>query len=179
MIFTETELAGAYIIDLQLREDDRGYFARAFCVNEFSAQGLVTSFPQCNTSWNVKAGTLRGLHMQLAPHGEVKLVRCTKGKIVDVIVDLRPDSPTYLKHIKVELSQENHRMLYVPVGFGHGYQALEDGTEVFYMVSEFYAPTHERGMRWNDPAFGIEWPISDPILSEKDAASPDYVIGSA
>ena len=177
MIFTETELPGAFIIDLQLREDNRGYFARAFCVNEFAQHGLATVFPQCNTSWNVKAGTLRGMHMQREPHGEVKLVRCTKGAIVDVIVDLRPESPTYMNHIKVELTAANHRMLYVPVGFAHGYQALEDDTEVFYMVSEVYTPTHECGLRWNDPAFGIEWPIAEPILSEKDAEAPDF--GSA
>lgn len=174
MIFTETELPGAFIIDLELRKDDRGFFARAFCMKEFAEHGLVDQFVQCNTSWNEKAGVLRGLHMQLEPHGEVKLVRCTKGAIVDVIVDVRPDSPTYLRHIKVELTADNHRMLYVPVGFAHGYQTLVPDTEVFYMVSEYYAPGFERGLRWNDPAFGIEWPVSDPVLSEKDANAADY-----
>lgn len=174
MIFTETKLRGAYIIDLELREDDRGYFARCFCEREFAAHGLITHFPQCNTSWNVRAGTLRGMHYQLEPHGEVKLIRCTKGRLVDVIIDVRPDSETYLQHVMVELTQANHRMLYVPVGFAHGYQALEDGTEAHYMVGEFYTPTHERAVRWNDPAFGIEWPITPPILSEKDAVHPDF-----
>lgn len=174
MIFSETKLKGAFVIDLELREDDRGYFARAFCEREFEARGLITRFPQCNTSWNVRAGTLRGMHYQLEPHGEVKLIRCTKGRLIDVIIDLRPDSPTYCEHIMVELSQENRRMLYVPVGFAHGYQALENGTEAFYMVGEFYTPTHERAVRWNDPAFGIQWPIPDPILSPKDAVVTDF-----
>lgn len=174
MTFTETELKGAFIIDLDLREDDRGYFARAFCENEFADHGLCTRFPQCNTSWNKNAGTLRGMHYQLEPHGEVKLVRCTKGRILDVIVDVRKGSPTYCKWIGVELSQANRRMLYVPVGFAHGYQALEPDTEVFYMVSEYYTPTHERGLRWNDPAFQIEWPILNPILSPKDEAAADF-----
>lgn len=174
MKFTETELPGAFIIDLELREDSRGFFARAFCANEFAEHGLETSYPQCNTSWNHSAGILRGLHMQMPPHGEVKVVRCTKGAIVDVIVDMRPDSSTFLKHIKVELTADNHRMLYVPVGFGHGYQTLVPDTEVFYMVSEFYTPGAERGLRWNDPSFGIQWPDMNPILSEKDANAPDY-----
>lgn len=174
MIFTETELPGAYVIDLELREDNRGFFARAFCEQEFAQHGLVTHFPQCNTSWNGQAGTLRGLHMQLDPYGEVKVVRCTKGAIDDVIVDMRPDSPTFLRHIKVALTEQNHRMLYVPVGFAHGYLTTVPDTEVFYMVSHPYAPGFERGYRWNDPAFGIDWGISNPILSEKDANAADY-----
>ncbi|HTQ09908.1 MAG TPA: dTDP-4-dehydrorhamnose 3,5-epimerase [Fimbriimonadaceae bacterium] len=174
MIFSETKLKGAFVIDMEPREDDRGYFARAYDENEFAAHGLIIRFPQCNTSWNVKAGTLRGMHYQVEPHGEVKVVRCTKGRLVDVIVDLRPGSDTYLQHIMVELSQQNRTMLYVPVGFAHGYQALEDGTEAFYMVGEFYTPTHERAVRWNDPAFGIDWPIKNPILSPKDAAHADF-----
>lgn len=174
MIFTETKLKGAFLIDPEPREDDRGYFARVYDEKEFEAHGLITRYPQCNTSWNVKAGTLRGLHYQLEPHGEVKLIRCTKGRLVDVIIDVRPDSATYLQHIIVELSQETRRMFYVPVGFAHGYQALEDGTEAFYMVGEFYTPSHERAIRWNDPAFNIEWPITPPILSPKDEAHPDF-----
>ena len=154
--------------------DNRGYFARAYDENEFAAHGLITRFPQANTSWNERKGTLRGMHYQAEPHGEVKLVRCTKGRLLDVIIDLRPDSPTFKQHIKVELSQANRKMLYIPVGFAHGYQTLEDSTEAFYMVGEFYTPSAERAVRWNDPAFAIAWPLPDPILSEKDAIVPDF-----
>jgi dTDP-4-dehydrorhamnose 3,5-epimerase len=174
MIFTETPLAGAYTIALEPREDERGFFARAFCQNELAAQGLETTIAQANMSYNFKRGTLRGMHYQVPPHSEVKMVRCIAGAIYDVIVDLRPDSPTHLKWYGVELSAGNRTMLYVPKGFGHGYQALTDHTEVLYMVTEFYAPGAERGMRWDDPAIGIRWPIPNPILSPKDAAHPDY-----
>jgi dTDP-4-dehydrorhamnose 3,5-epimerase len=174
MIFTETPLAGAYTIALEPREDERGFFARAFCQNELAAKGLETQIVQANMSYNFKRGTLRGMHYQVPPHAEVKMVRCIAGAIYDVIVDLRPDSPTRLKWHGVELSAANRTMLYVPKGFGHGYQALTDDTEVLYMVTEFYTSGAERGMRWDDPAIGIRWPIPNPILSPKDAAHPDY-----
>jgi len=175
VIFTETELPGAYVVDLDPREDDRGFFARAWCRNEFSDHGLSGEIVQCNLSYNAGKGTLRGMHYQVAPHAEVKVVRCTRGSIYDVIIDLRPDSPTYKRWLGVELTAANRRMLYVPEGFAHGFQTLEDDTETFYQVSEFYAPAAEEGVRWNDPAFGIDWPQpNDPILSEKDASWPDY-----
>ena len=175
MIFTPTELDGAYLIDLERREDDRGFFARAWCERELAEHGLSTRIEQCNVSFNHSRSTLRGLHYQSAPHAEVKLVRCTRGAIYDVIVDLRPDSPTWKRWIGVELDEENRRMLYVPEGFAHGYQTLVDGTETFYQVSASYAPDAEGGVRWDDPAFAIEWP--DPegaLLSDKDRSWPDY-----
>ena len=174
MIFTETPLAGAYVIALEPREDERGFFARAFCKNELAEHGLPNEIVQANLSFNHKRGTLRGMHMQAPPHGEDKMVRCIAGVIWDAIVDLRPGSPTYLKWFGVELSAANRLMLYVPKGFAHGYQSLTDGSEVLYMVTQFYTPGAERGLRWNDPAFGIPWPVSDPILSPKDAAAPDF-----
>ncbi len=174
MIFTETPLAGAYTIALEPREDERGFFARAFCQNELAAHGLETGIAQANMSYNFKRGTLRGMHYQLPPHAEVKMVRCIAGAIYDVIVDLRPGSPTRLKWHGVELSAANRTMLYVPTGFGHGYQSLTDDSEVLYLVTEFYAPGAERGLRWDDPAIGIRWPIPNPILSPKDAIHPDY-----
>jgi dTDP-4-dehydrorhamnose 3,5-epimerase len=175
MIFTETELGGAYVIDLEPREDERGFFARAWCADEFAERGLTTRVAQSNVSFNRRQGTVRGMHYQAAPHAEAKLVRCTRGAIFDVIVDLRADSPTYKRWAGVELSADNHRALYVPEGFAHGYQTLVPETETFYQVSEFYAPAAERGVRWNDPAFAIDWP--DPgsaFLSEKDAAWPNF-----
>jgi len=174
MIFTETPLAGAFVIALEPREDERGFFARAFCQNELAEHGLPNEIVQANLSFNHKRGTLRGMHMQVPPHGEDKMVRCIAGAIWDAIVDLRPGSPTYLKWFGVELSAANRLMLYVPKGFAHGYQSLTDGSEVLYMVTQFYTPGAERGLRWNDPAFGIPWPVSDPILSPKDAAAPDF-----
>ena len=170
MIFTETKLKGAFIIDLELRADDRGAFARTFCMKEFEDHGLKPSVAQCNLSFNYKAGTLRGMHYQTPPAAETKLVRCTKGAIYDVIIDMRPDSPTYKQHIGVELTAENHRALYVPELFAHGYQALTDGAEVVYQVGEFYTPGYERGIRYDDPVFGIEWPMPVTVISEKDAA---------
>jgi dTDP-4-dehydrorhamnose 3,5-epimerase len=180
MIFAETDLRGAYLVDLEHREDDRGFFARAWCATEFAAHGLSTRLVQANISFNTRPGTLRGMHYQVEPHAEAKLVRCTRGAIYDVIIDLRPDSPTYKRWVGVELTAENRRALYVPEGFAHGYQTLVAGTETFYQVSEFYAPEAERGVRWDDPAFGIEWP--DPgnaILSDKDACWPDFTGMSA
>jgi dTDP-4-dehydrorhamnose 3,5-epimerase len=170
MLFTETKLKGAFILDLELREDHRGFFARTFCMKEFEAHGLKSTVAQCNLSFNHKAGTLRGMHYQVAPATETKLIRCTRGAIYDVIIDMRPDSPTYKQHIGVELTEDNRRALYVPDMFAHGYQALTDGAEVVYQVGEFYMPGYERGLRYNDPAFGIEWPMPVSVISEKDAA---------
>jgi len=174
MIFTESPLAGAHVIELEPRHDERGFFARAFCQNELAAHGLERVITQANLSYNFKRGTLRGLHYQVPPHAEVKLVRCVAGAIWDAIVDLRPGSPTFRKWCGIELSAANRKMFYVPHGFAHGYQALTDHSEVLYLVTEFYTPNAERGLRWNDPSFGIEWPIPEPILSPKDAAHPDY-----
>ena len=174
MIFTETELPGAYVLDLERREDQRGFFARTWCIDELGERGLETRIVQASVSFNTRKGTLRGLHMQGPPHEEAKVVRATRGSVLDVIVDLRPESPTYRRWTGVELSAANGRALYVPKGFAHGFQTLEDDTETLYLISEFYAPQAERGLRWNDPAFGIQWP--DPehaILSDKDASWPD------
>lgn len=172
MKFIETKLKDAVIIDLEVRSDDRGGFARTFCAKEFEEHGLKPIVAQCNMSFNYKAGTLRGMHYQVAPACETKLVRCTRGAIYDVIIDMRPDSPTYMQHIGVELTEENRRALYVPEMFAHGYQALTDGAEVVYQVGEFYTPGYERGLRYNDPVFKIEWPMPVTVISEKDAAWP-------
>jgi dTDP-4-dehydrorhamnose 3,5-epimerase len=174
VIFTETELPGAFVVDLERRGDERGFFARAWDVNEFAEQGLATTTVQCNVSFNVRKGTLRGMHYQEAPHAEAKLVRCTRGAIFDVIIDLRRNSPTYTKWVGVDLTDENRRMLYVPEGFAHGYQTLLDEVETFYQVSEFYTPAAERGVRWDDAVFGIDWPLEPSSISPKDAAWPDY-----
>ena len=172
MRFKETKLPGAFVIDLQTRDDSRGFFARAFCQKEFEQHGLKPLVAQCNCSFNHRRGTLRGMHYQLPPAAETKLVRCTRGAIYDVIVDLRPDSPTYLQHVGYELSEENRRQLYVPEMFGHGYLTLTDGAEVTYQVGEFYTPGAERGLRYDDPALSIDWPIPIEIVSEKDANWP-------
>ena len=175
MIFTETELPGAYVLDLERREDDRGFFARAWCMNELGEHGLDTRIVQANVSFNHRKGTLRGMHMQVAPYAEVKVIRATRGSILDVIVDLRPASPTYKRWAGVELSAANGRALYVPEGFAHGYQTLVDRTETLYQVSEAYAPGAEGGVRWDDPAFAIEWPPAETrVISDKDRAWPDY-----
>jgi dTDP-4-dehydrorhamnose 3,5-epimerase len=175
VIFAETAIPGAYTIDLDRREDDRGFFARAWDVGEFAAHGLSTRLVQANVSFNRSAGTLRGMHFQRAPHEEAKLVRCTRGAIYDAIVDLRPDSPAFKRWIGVELTEQNRRSLYVPEGCAHGYQTLSDATETFYLVSEAYAPESEGGVRWDDPAFAIEWPAAEErLLSPKDAAWPDF-----
>jgi len=170
VIFTETKLKGAFIIDLERREDDRGFFARAFCQNEFSEHGLKPVIAQANLAFNRKKGTLRGMHFQYPPHAESKLVRATRGAILDIIVDLRPESPTYLQHVEVELTEENHRALYVPERFAHGYQALEDATETSYQVGEFYAPGSEGGLSPFDPRLGLKWPLPVSVISPKDAA---------
>lgn len=172
MIFAQTPLAGAYLIGLERRGDDRGFFARAFCAREFAAHGLETTYVQANLSRNAKAGVVRGMHFQSAPDAEVKLVRCLEGAIYDVIVDIRPGSPTFRQSFGVELSAENGQMLYVPRGFAHGYQALTDGALTHYMVSAFYAPDAEGGLRYNDPALAIKWPQVVTETSAKDAAWP-------
>lgn len=168
MIFTETKLKGAYIIDIERREDSRGFFARAFCQKEFEAHGLKPIIAQANVAFNIKKGTLRGMHFQYPPAAETKLVRCTRGAILDIIVDLRPESPTYLDHIAVELSQDNQRSLYVPERFGHGYQVLSDSTETSYQVGEFYTPGSEGGLRYDDPRLRLQWPLPVVSISEKD-----------
>jgi len=175
MIFKETRFKDAFIVEMEPIRDNRGLFARAWCQREFEAHGLISHFVQNNITISHTRGTLRGLHYQVAPHEEPKLVRCTQGAIYDVIVDMQPHSPTYKQWLAVELTAENHTMIYIPGGFAHGYQILMDNTEVFYQVGTFYAPEYERGFRWNDPAFGIEWPITPPlVLSEKDKNWPDY-----
>ena len=175
MIFTPTELDGAYVVDIEPREDERGFFARAWAREEFAGHGLSTEVVQANIAFNRRKGTLRGMHFQRDPHAEVKLVRCTRGAFYDVVVDLRASSPTHTRWIGVEITAENRRMLYVPEGFAHGYQTLADDTEAYYHVSAAYAPEAEGGVRWDDPAFGIEWPDpAPPVMSEKDRTWPDY-----
>jgi len=168
MIFTETKLKGAYIIDIDSKEDERGFFARVFCQKEFEAHGLKTIIAQANVAFNYKKGTLRGMHFQYPPAAESKLVRCTRGAILDIIVDLRPESATYLQHIVVELTEANHRALYVPERFAHGYQVLQDNTETSYQVGEFYTPSVEGGLLYNDPHLGLAWPLPVTVISEKD-----------
>jgi dTDP-4-dehydrorhamnose 3,5-epimerase len=168
MIFTETKLPGAYVIDLECKEDERGFFARVFCQQEFEAHGLKPVIAQANVAFNHKKGTLRGMHFQYPPAAETKLVRCTRGAILDIIVDLRPESTTYLQHIAVELTEANHRALYVPERFAHGYQVLQDGTETSYQVGEFYTPSAEGGLLYNDPRLGLVWPLPVTVISEKD-----------
>jgi dTDP-4-dehydrorhamnose 3,5-epimerase len=168
MIFTETNLKGAFILDVERREDSRGFFGRAFCQHEFKQHGLKPTIAQGNIAYNRKKGTIRGMHFQFPPAAESKLVRCTRGAIVDIIVDLRPESPTYLQHVAVELNEDNFRSLYVPERFAHGYQALEDNTDTSYHVGEFYTPGTEGGLLYNDPRLGLEWPLPVSIISDKD-----------
>lgn len=174
MIFTKTKLNGAYIIDIEKREDDRGFFARTFCADEFEKNGLENKFVQSNMSFNNKKGTLRGMHFQKSPFEEDKLVRCTKGSIFDVIIDLRKDSPTYKEWIGVELTEKNSRALFIPKGFAHGYLTLEDNSEINYLVTQFYTPNSDSGVRFNDPAFNINWPITPKSISDKDKNHPDF-----
>ena len=176
MHFTEARLPGVWRIGLEKREDSRGFFARVFCEQEFAAHGLITRYPQCNLSYNQKRGTLRGMHFQRPPKPEVKVVRCLRGAVYDVLLDLRPDSPTYLEHETFELTSDNRESLYVPEGVAHGFQTLTDDAEMFYQMSEFYTAGLNDGVRWDDPAFRIEWPLENPILSEKDQAYPNYRI---
>jgi dTDP-4-dehydrorhamnose 3,5-epimerase len=171
--FVETPLAGAYLLELERLEDERGFFARTWCAEELAAHGLDGEIAQCNLSSNRRRGTLRGMHYQAAPHQEAKIVRCIRGAIYDAIVDLRRDSPTWRRWTSVELTADNRRALYVPKDFAHGFQTLTDDAEVFYEMSTPYAPGFVRGVRWNDPALAIEWPIGDPILSERDGSYPD------
>lgn len=168
MRFTETALHGAFIIDLERREDDRGFFARAFCQHEFAEHGLKPIIAQANIASNRRRGTLRGMHFQFPPAAETKVVRCTRGAILDIIVDLRPESPTYLQHVAVELSADNQRALYVPERFAHGYQALEDNTDTSYQVGEFYTPGAEGGLHCDDPRLGLRWPLPVTAMSDKD-----------
>ena len=174
MKFHDTPVAGAHLIELERRGDDRGFFARAFCRNEFAAAGLETQFVQMNNSLSAKSGTLRGLHYQLPPSAEVKVVRCIKGALFDAIVDLRPDSPTYEKWFGAELNDDNRLMMYVPRGCAHAILTLRDDTEALYMVSAFYGPNDERGVRFDDPRFGVEWPIAPVEVSPKDRTWPDF-----
>ncbi len=174
MRFLETELKGAYIIELDKREDERGFFARTFCLNEFEKHGLNSVVRQCNLSCNARRGTLRGMHYQAEPFAEAKLVQCVKGSLYDVIIDLRRESETYCQWVGVELNAAKGRIFYVPEGFAHGFQTLEDDTAVYYHMFQFFAPQSARGVRWDDPAFGIKWPIENPIISDKDRQLPDY-----
>jgi dTDP-4-dehydrorhamnose 3,5-epimerase len=179
MNFTETRLAGAYVVDILANHDMRGFFARTFCRDDFVRHGLSAEFAQCSTSFTRWRGTLRGMHYQADPHPETKLVRCTRGAVRDVIIDLRRGSRTYCHWIAVDLTDENVRALYVPAGFAHGFQTLTDNSEVLYQISEAYRAELARGVRWNDPAFCIDWPIRDPILSIRDATYPDFAVSAA
>lgn len=174
MIFTDTKLRGAFIIDPEVLEDQRGFFARTWCQREFAARGLNPGLVQCSISFNRTRGTLRGMHYQAKPFEEARLVKCTAGEIYDVIIDLRPGSPTSMQWMALKLTGSNPRMLYVPEGFAHGFQTLQDDTEVYYQMSEFYVPECARGIRWDDPAFSIEWPAADRIISERDRTYPDF-----
>ena len=175
VIFVPTSLPGAFVIEIDRRDDDRGFFARTWCRREFAEMGLASNLAQCSVSYSRRRGTLRGMHWQSAPNGEAKLVRCTRGAIWDAIIDLRPNSPTYTRHFAVELTSESGRAIYVPEGFAHGFMTLEDDCDVLYQMSEFHEPSAARGVRWNDTAFGIAWPLDDPIIHPRDASYPDFV----
>jgi dTDP-4-dehydrorhamnose 3,5-epimerase len=174
MLFTETTLQGAFVIDVERHEDERGFFAREFCEEEFAAHGLKPVAAQSSLCFNTKAGTLRGMHFQYPPATEAKLVRCLRGAVLDIIVDLRPESPTYLKHIAVELNEDNWRALYVPERFAHGYQTLRDSSVMSYHISEFYTPDAEGGLRHDDPVLGLKWPMPVAAISEKDLSFKTY-----
>jgi dTDP-4-dehydrorhamnose 3,5-epimerase len=173
--FKKTNLTGSFVIEPERLEDDRGFFARSWCQREARAYGLYPNWVQCNISFNRKKGTLRGMHYQKPPFEEAKLVRCTMGAIYDVIIDLRTESATFKQWEAVELSAENCRMLYIPEGFAHGFLTLNDNTEIFYQMSEFYAPSHAHGVRWNDPAFAIQWPADVRVISDHDRRFPDFL----
>jgi dTDP-4-dehydrorhamnose 3,5-epimerase len=175
VIFKPTELPGAYVIEPERNEDLRGYFARTFCETEFAARGLDTRIVQCSVSFNHRKGTLRGMHYQVAPFEEVKLVRCNRGAIYDVIMDLRRDSPSFKKYFAVQLDEQNGKIVYVPPGLAHGFQTLENNTEVFYQMSRIYSAEHARGVRWDDRAFGIRWPEDTRTILERDQNYPDFV----
>ena len=174
MKFVPTPLGGAYVIELEPSFDERGFFARSWSAEEFKERGLAARMAQCSISFNTRKGTLRGMHYQSEPHAEAKVVRCSAGAMYDVLVDLRRGSPTYCRWFGVELSADNRKLLYVPEGIGHGFQTLTDNTEIFYQISQDYRSDASRGVRWNDPAFAIDWPIANPILSERDRSFPDY-----
>jgi dTDP-4-dehydrorhamnose 3,5-epimerase len=174
MKFIETGLQGAVIVEIEKLQDQRGFFARTWCKREFEKYGLDASLVQANVSYNHRKGTLRGMHYQVEPYGETKLVRCTQGAICDVIIDLRPESPTYRKWVGVELTAENYRMLFVPKMFAHGFQTLVDDSVVTYQVGQFYTSGSERGIRYNDPAFGLRWPVEASVISDKDKSWPDF-----
>jgi dTDP-4-dehydrorhamnose 3,5-epimerase len=172
MIFTESPLPGAFLIDPELLTDERGFFARTYCADEFASKGLGLPLRQCSVSYNARAGTLRGLHYQAAPHEEHKLVRCTAGAVFDVIVDIRPQSPHYRQWFGTELSAQNRRAVFIPPGFAHGFVTLSDDAEVYYMISVPHSPPHAQGFRWSDPAFGIQWPVAPRVISARDATCP-------
>ncbi|WP_271252838.1 dTDP-4-dehydrorhamnose 3,5-epimerase [Pseudanabaena sp. Chao 1811] len=174
MLFTQTDLEGAYIVEPEKLNDNRGYFARTWCQKEFQIRNLDANLVQCSISFNKKKGTLRGMHLQLPPSAETKLVRCTRGSVYDVIIDLRLDSTTYLQWIAITLTADNSKALYIPKGFAHGFQTLEDNTEIFYQMSDFYSPTCAVGFRWNDPAFKIHWLEEISVISERDQQYKDY-----
>jgi dTDP-4-dehydrorhamnose 3,5-epimerase len=171
--FHETPLGGAYVIEVEPMSDERGLFARTWCLREFTARGLETRIAQCSTSFNVKRGTLRGMHYQIEPFAETKIVRCTRGAIYDVIIDLRENSPTLRGHFATALTASNRKAIYVPKGFAHGFQTLEDDTEVFYQISQFYSPEHARGVRWDDPAFAVRWPEAVRAMADRDRSYPN------
>lgn len=175
MQFQDLAINGACVVDLDRREDSRGFFARSFCQREFADHGLVPAIAQCNVSWNRLQGTLRGIHYQRHPSAEAKLVRCVRGAVYDVVLDLRPHSETYRRWVSVELNEENRTAVYVPPGCGHGFQSLCDDTEILYQMSAVYNPDLESGVRWNDPAFAIRWPIAAPIISDRDRNYPDFI----
>jgi dTDP-4-dehydrorhamnose 3,5-epimerase len=177
MKFVPTKLSGVWLIELELREDERGFFARTFCEQEFAARGFNTRWPQCNLTRTLRRGVIRGLHYQAAPKPETKLIRCAAGAVWDVVVDVRPDSPTYGQWEAFELTAENHRQLYAPGGYAHGFQCLVDGSEVFYQMSEFYHPELARGIRWDDPTLKIPWPVPNPMLSARDQNLPPLARG--
>ena len=175
MIFRETNLSGVVVISLAAQSDERGFFARSWCQKEFKDHGLNPALVQCNVSFNRQKGTLRGMHYQAEPHAEAKVVRCTMGAIYDVVIDLRPQSLTFKQWFGIELTAKNREMLYIPEGFAHGFLTLEDATEIFYQMSEFYHPASARGVRWNDPAFGIAWPHKVEVISDRDRTCPDFL----
>jgi dTDP-4-dehydrorhamnose 3,5-epimerase len=179
MIFTESPLPGAYLVDMHRLPDERGFFARSYCADEFAARGLGPELRQCSISYNARKGTLRGMHYQDAPHGEHKLVRCTSGAIFDVIVDIRPASSTHCRWFGAELTADNRRSLFIPPGFAHGFVTLTDDTEVYYMISVVHAPDFSRGLRWDDPAFAIDWPLPPTVISGRDAAYPLLEVSGA
>ncbi len=174
MIFSETSLKDVFVIDMERIEDERGFFARVWDIKEFTNLGLNTRIVQCSISYNKKRGTLRGIHYQEKPYEEDKIIRCVRGKIFDVIIDIRPESPTYKKWIGIELDANEYKMIYVPKGFAHGFQTLEDNTEVFYQISEFFMPKHARGIRWDDNSFKIDWPLNPSIISKRDQSYDNF-----